>query len=320
MEGPPSGTVVTADGPAGALRVSPATPRGPPRVIAWPARSPRHPLPGTPARPIREGLIVSDVTDVVLNYKRQGEGLPLVLLHGIGHRWQAWRPVLDRLAAEHDVIAVDLPGFGKSPELPGVHHPAAIAAAIADFFARLGLDRPHVAGNSLGGAVALELAVSGHVASATALSPAGFWTPREFRWAISLLTALRRSTFAPLPVFRALVRSAPLRTLAFGLVVYRPSRLTPESAFGDVVALRDCTAFGAVARRMRRYSFEGTPQVPVTVAWAARDRILLHRQAARARLRLPAARHVDLPGCGHVPMSDAPDLVASTILATTNGA
>ncbi|MFD1048194.1 alpha/beta fold hydrolase, partial [Kibdelosporangium lantanae] len=53
-----------------------------------------------------------------INYERRGSGTPLVLLHGIGHRWQAWEPVLDRLALHHDVIAVDLPGFGLSPSLP----------------------------------------------------------------------------------------------------------------------------------------------------------------------------------------------------------
>ena len=108
-----------------------------------------------------------------LNYERRGAGPPLVLLHGIGHRWQAWEPVLDRLAAKHDVIAVDLPGFGKSAPLDGPSGIAEIAAALTAFFGQLGLDRPHVAGNSLGGAIALELAAGGHVSSATALSPAG---------------------------------------------------------------------------------------------------------------------------------------------------
>jgi pimeloyl-ACP methyl ester carboxylesterase len=57
--------------------------------------------------------------------------------------------------------------------------------------------------------------------------------------------------------------------------------------------------------------------VPVTIAWGTRDRLFRPRQAGRARDRLPAARHVLLPGCGHVPMSDDPDLVASVILTTT---
>jgi pimeloyl-ACP methyl ester carboxylesterase len=53
-----------------------------------------------------------------LNYHRQGTGEPLLLAHGIGSRWQVWLPVLERLAAERDVIAVDLPGYGASPPSP----------------------------------------------------------------------------------------------------------------------------------------------------------------------------------------------------------
>jgi pimeloyl-ACP methyl ester carboxylesterase len=67
-----------------------------------------------------------------------------------------------------------------------------------------------------------------------------------------------------------------------------------------------------------RYTNEPSPPgVPVTVGWGSRDRILEPHQAERARLSLPNATHVELPGCGHVPMSDAPDLVASLILRTT---
>ena len=84
-----------------------------------------------------------------------------MLIHGIGHRWQAWEPVLDGLAEAHDVIAIDLPGFGchatrrQPPSVP------ALAAWVGSFFAELGVDRPHVAGNSLGGGLALELAAAG---------------------------------------------------------------------------------------------------------------------------------------------------------------
>ncbi|MGE5289492.1 MAG: alpha/beta fold hydrolase [Micromonosporaceae bacterium] len=259
-------------------------------------------------------------TPARLNYERRGEGPPLVLLHGIGHRWQAWEPVLGMLAAEHDVIAVDLPGFGKSPPLSGAQGPAAIAATIAGFSDELGLDRPHVAGNSLGGGIALELAATGHASSATALSPAGFWTRGEYWWGLSVLRILRGTTFLPVPVLAAMMRSAAVRALAFGMVVHRPAHIAPEHLMGDALALRECDSFAPVARAMRGYAFAGTPNVPVTVAWGTRDRILPHRQALRARHRLPAARHVDLPGCGHVPMTDDPGLVASTILATAKEA
>ena len=83
-----------------------------------------------------------------------------MLLHGVGHHWQAWQPVIERLAGEFDVIACDSPGFGRSAPLPAAIEPTipAYADAFEWFFAELGLERPHVAGNSMGGAIALELA------------------------------------------------------------------------------------------------------------------------------------------------------------------
>jgi pimeloyl-ACP methyl ester carboxylesterase len=65
------------------------------------------------------------------------------------------------------------------------------------------------------------------------------------------------------------------------------------------------------------YTFTGTPKCPVTIAWSAGDRILPPSEAAIATARVPDAQQVILPECGHVPMSDAPNLVAETILATT---
>ncbi|MFC4147822.1 alpha/beta fold hydrolase [Micromonospora mangrovi] len=252
-------------------------------------------------------------------FERRGSGPPLVLLHGIGHHWAAWSPVLDRLAEAHDVLAVDLPGFGRSP-LPAAGLPAdmpAVVRGVAELLTALGLDRPHVAGNSLGGAIALELAAADLVASATALSPAGFCTAVELRRAVTVLSLHRSATRLPAPVLRALLASAPGRTLALGMILARPDRLTVEAALADARALRDAPAFRAVARAGRGYAFVGAPTVPVTVAWGTRDRILPYRQAALARSRLPAARHLDLTGCGHVPMHDDPELVASVILGTT---
>ena len=122
---------------------------------------------------------------VSINHHREGAGQPLVLLHGVGHHWQAWRPVIGLLAGEFDVIACDSPGFGRSPPLPAGIEPTipAYADAFEWFFAELGLERPHVAGNSMGGAIALELARRRAVQLAPrAFSPAGFWTAAERRF------------------------------------------------------------------------------------------------------------------------------------------
>jgi pimeloyl-ACP methyl ester carboxylesterase len=250
---------------------------------------------------------------------RRGSGPPLLLLHGIGHRWQAWEPVLDLLAEVHEVIALDLPGFGESP-MPTDGLPLDMPATVARFpalLAALGVDRPHVAGNSVGGAIALELAAAGLVASATALAPAGFYTAAERRRALAMLAVLRVNTFLPEPVIRAVLRSETMRAVCFGRVVAHPSRLSVERMVGDALAMRRGKAYRPVVRAGRRYRFAGAPAVPVTIAWGTKDRVLPPCEAERARALLPHARHVELPGCGHVPMSDDPELVASVILATT---
>jgi pimeloyl-ACP methyl ester carboxylesterase len=259
-------------------------------------------------------LLTFDV--VPFGYERRGAGPPLVLLHGAGHRWQAWEPVLDRLAAERDVIAVDLPGFGRSPLPDGLTRfdvPSAIGL-LHGFFDQLRLERPHVAGNSMGGALALELADHDLVRAATAISPAGFWTPRQRAYALAVLRAGRALTQVPEAALLPLVGSPLTRTLSCGLLWPRPERLDPRTLLEDAAAMRRAAAFAPALLAARSYEFRGRPSVPVTIAWGTRDRILHPRQAERARRRLPEARHVTLPGCGHVPMHDDPELVARVIL------
>ncbi len=272
-----------------------------------------------------------------LHHERRGDGPPLVLLHGIGHHWRAWSPVLDQLAARHTVYAVDLPGFGLSP-LPAAGADLGSAVrALRAAFADWGLDRPHLAGNSLGGALALELAVAGAAASVTAFSPAGFASPWEARLAVANLRALRWGTRLPEPVLRAVLATRAGRGVGFWLLAGHPGRIAAGQALADALALRRGPGFEPVARHAGRYAFGALPDppagapalardqpvtidVPVTIAWGTRDRILLPRQAERARALLPAARHVALPGAGHVPMFDEPDLVAALILETVGRA
>jgi pimeloyl-ACP methyl ester carboxylesterase len=254
-----------------------------------------------------------------INFVRRGSGEPLVLLHGLGHRWQAWSPVMDRLAEHHDVMAIDLPGFGESPvPLVGLSRDIpALADGIGAFLAAEGMERPHVAGNSLGGALALELALAGRARSATAFSPAGFATMADRRAALLTLRVLRATAFLPLPLVRAMLRIDGFRAYCFSRLVAHPGRLDLERAYGDTLALRRGRGFEPVVRAARHYEFRGCPDVPVTVAWADGDRILPPRQAAVAKRLLPSTRHVMLRDCGHVPMSDCPDEVAALILETT---
>lgn len=256
--------------------------------------------------------------DVV--HERRGRGEPVVLLHGIGHHWQAWEPVLSALAASHEVVALDLPGFGASPALPEAHGYGleSVVPLLAETLRALELDRPHVVGNSLGGLLALELGLHGHARSVTALSPAGFWSGPERRYAFAVLRGMRAGARTlPDAAVRWLARSAAGRAALTSTIYARPGLRSPEAVVAETRALRDAAGFGPTLAAGRGPGVRFTrdvPGVPVTVAWGSRDRLLLPRQGVRAKRTMPGARLVRLNGCGHVPMNDDPAMVARVVL------
>ncbi len=244
---------------------------------------------------------------VGLAYERRGTGPPLVLIHPLGGDRHAWDPVLDSLAAARMVVAVDLPGFGESPPLEETPTPAALARAIARFTAAIGLDRPHVAGNSLGGWVALELARTGRARSVTAIAPAGLWTaplvPKP-----SVARVLASGLRPILPVLTA--TAAGRRTLLGGVMVH-PERVPAAAAAQIVLAYATAPAFVATNDAMRAGLFDGLAriEVPVTLAWPDHDRLI-----SRPRRLPPKVRNRVLIDSGHMPMWDAPDQVTRVLL------
>ena len=246
----------------------------------------------------------------MIAYERAGTGPVLVLLHPLGADRHVWEPVMDRLAAERDVIALDLPGFGGSPSLNGggPPTPAALAVAIAEFLPAIAPDGPHhVAGNSLGGWVALELAAAGHARSVTAIAPAGLW-PEPLAPKRGIARAVAKILRPGLP---ALVRGAAGRRLALAATVAAAERVPPTAALRLVQAYADAPGFEAVNRAMRSGRFTRLEhiRVPVTLAWPEHDRLV-----ARPAHLPPAVRNVALPAAGHVPMWDAPEAVATVLL------
>lgn len=253
-----------------------------------------------------------------LAFQRRGVGPPLVVVHGIGHRRQAWGAVLDWLATQRDVILPDLPGHGESPPL--VTSGRSVAQALLDeifgLLDELGLDRPNVAGNSLGGLIALEMAARGRAASVTALAPAGFWTSTgQLRYAIAVNKVMRKAGRLIEPLGPALSRSTAGRALLYSLLVTRPSRMTAEQASGDIAGFLAATdAMDEILGAAAPFTGSIPDGVPVTIAWGTRDRLLFPRQALLAKARLPQANVIMLPRCGHLPMTDDPRLVAEVLL------
>jgi pimeloyl-ACP methyl ester carboxylesterase len=259
---------------------------------------------------------------------RRGSGDPIVLVHGIGSRWQVFEPILDRLAESHEVIAIDLPGFGASPLVDGVRPgPRGYADWLAGWLADNGIERPHVVGSSMGGGIGLELGRRGIASAVTAFSPVGFWRTPGLRWTQSVVTTLRIAAVTSGPVLSRLVGHPAGRAVLLSSMFGHPTRVTPEAARGDLAGLARATAFQASRKDFGRYFVDAhgdpghLPEIPLTIAWGTRDVVLVHRtQSAHAREALPFARHVDLAGCGHLPFSDDPHTCARLVLedATTS--
>lgn len=263
----------------------------------------------------------SDRVARMLSHHRQGSGDPLVLIHGIGHHAHGWDPVTRLLAEDFDVVATNTPGFGGSAPLDPLE-PATLdryVDAFEAFFAEAGLDRPHVAGNSMGGGIALELVRRKAVRSATAISPVGFWTPAERTWAQATLSLFPLTPEPLKPAMRAIGRG-PLRGALTSLVFSRPTRLSGEQTVELLDGVWNAQeAFVPTLAAFDHYDFvdgDALRGTPVTIAWGTRDALLIApTQMRRAKERLPWAHHVPLKGLGHTPFTDDPGMVAAVIRA-----
>ena len=241
------------------------------------------------------------------------------MLHGTGSQWQVWRPLFERLAPHRELIAVDLPGFGESPPLTGrAATPYALADAVAGFLDSAGVERPAVLGNSLGGWIGLELAKRGRASAVTALSPAGFWTPRERAFCIATLRFDAAASRALLPVAPIALRNPLPRTALLWSMIGRPWQVPPDAAFEMMENHARSPGLEATLDGYARETFRGGDEVevPVTIAWGTRDRLLLPRQAPRAVRVVRKPRLEWLHGAGHVPTWDDPDAIARLALAT----
>jgi pimeloyl-ACP methyl ester carboxylesterase len=241
-----------------------------------------------------------------LGRDERGEGEPLVLLHGVATSRLVWARVIDRLARERRVIAVDVPGFGESdPAGPGFD-----LDEVADrLVGGLGLARFDLVGHSLGGAVAVATAAR-HTESVRRLvlvAPAGL-APRATRVAAALGAAAERAVHARSVVGYQLATRSRGRRALFGATVADAARLHPADARLLIDASRGARRISSGVRRALeadlRDDLAGAP-MPVGLIWGTADRVVPYAGLeALRRLRPDAA--VETVPAGHIPQVENP--------------
>ena len=272
-----------------------------------------HSLPATamPTAPAPAPIGTLDTPELFVH--RVGSGAPLVLLHGMGESHIGWRPVIDRLARTHDVLAIDLPGFGRSPALaPQVAPTAAnLGAAVQATLDRLDIVSYDVAGYSLGARVALELARSPRVRAVIAIGPDGLGTPLERVQGYFGLLAGRGVAMALAPAASELSRTPFGRMFFFAGNRSMPWQLAPADARELLTGFAAAPAYDAV-NWTGMFDFAThlhAIEQPVLLLQGAADPIT--PQVLRYLPLIPGAELKLLPGLNHVPISDDPAGVVS---------
>ena len=250
-----------------------------------------------------------DLTGLRVRFVRRGHGPAVVLVHGLASSMYTWADVIPALAKEHDVVAVDLPGFGGS-DIPDDLSPSVYPDTVLALMDRLGISRATLIGNSLGGAVAVVLAARHpeRVRRLVLIDSAGFNLDPSRRPLI-----LRLLGFGPvaaaldaLPVRRRVV------TAALRQVFYDRAHVTPEKVEEYLAPLARPGATEAIRSLLARQAAFGLPalvrevRVPTMIVWGRNDRWIPAADADRFASAIPAARKVVLEECGHVPQEERP--------------
>jgi pimeloyl-ACP methyl ester carboxylesterase len=251
------------------------------------------------------------------HYSESGSGRPLILLHGIGMSGSAWHSVMPYLGASRRLIVFDIAGFGLTPPLPAGTPPtsANLAAALERSVRAMGVDGPvDIAGNSLGGLIALEAAKRGLARSVVTISPPGLWRDHGAPHVKCLFWTLRFLATRVPAALKATVRTSFLRELAFAVPISVGSRRMPASDAVTVVNdLAAATGFEDTFA-CTAPPFSGRDiAVPLTVAFGEHDWILL--KGSQRRENLPAhTKWIKMRNWGHVPMWVDPAGVSRLIL------
>ena len=265
---------------------------------------------------------MSDAPEISPRLYRAGDGEPLVLVHGFTATWRCWKPLIPDLVPRFEVIAPTLHGHDGGPAAPAS---ARSLSDGADHFEslldELGVETAHFVGNSMGGALSLELAKRGRARSVVAISPGGGWEEadssepdRIIRW----FTRNQRLASASARYTPRIMRRPGLRRIALRDVMTRGDQVPAEEAVALARSSTRCSVVDEVFETIRLGTARCVDleriECPAMVIWGDRDRVLpMDRHAPRFKREIPNVDFRVLRGAGHTPMWDAPGLLSQAI-------
>jgi len=263
----------------------------------------------------RDHLRRVDVDETPVNYVDLGSGdqEPAVFVHGLGGQWQNWLENLPRVARERRVLALDLPGFGLTPEPSWRITISGYGRAVDRFCERLDLGPVALVGNSMGGFVAAETAIQvpGRVSRLVLVSAAGISSADVVRTPIlaagRVATAIAANTAAR---YRELAARPLSRHLSLALVARHPRLLRADFAYEGLFKGAGKAGFDDALRACLEYDFrERLPEVgcPTLIVWGADDAIIPVRDAEEFERLISDSRKVVMRDTGHVPMAERPE-------------
>lgn len=250
---------------------------------------------------------------------------PLLLIHGLGATKSSWLPVVPAMARHHRVIALDLPGFGSSSKPRGRYDARWFARRVFSFLDQIDIDTAFVAGNSMGGRIAMEMAMTepGRVGAISCLCPAAAFSRRPALWLVKLLRPELAFAASRLP--RGRIEDGLKQLFA------DPSRVDEDwyrAAIDDFLTIwkspRARMAFSAAARAIYLDEPDGelgfwtrlaAMEVPAQYIYGRHDILISSSFGRRVQRALPHADVSVWSDCGHVPQIEFPQRTASAMVA-----
>jgi pimeloyl-ACP methyl ester carboxylesterase len=261
----------------------------------------------------RDHLRQMDVVGARVNYVEMGEGSPILFVHGLSGAWQNWLETLPHFARTHRVIALDLPGFGASPMPPWQISIPSYGRFVRDFCERVGIDRCSLVGNSMGGFIATEVAITDpeRVDELTLVSAAGVTWARARREPAAVVARMGRAAAPVLLRFHMSgIKRQRLRKGYFQGVFFDPDSIRREMLWENVVPALNSPGYYDALTTLWGYDIRDRLEeigVPTLIVWGRNDRVVPVPAAVSYKKRIGEnAELVIFDRCGHVPQIERP--------------